>query len=56
MKKIILINGLLLCSVPFFGHSVMAAVHYTKTDIVGTARYMCMAGAFGALGQKRKAD
>ena len=50
MKKIILINGLLLCSVPFFGQSVMDAVNYTKTDIVGTARYMSMAGAFGALG------
>ena len=50
MKKIIAINGLLLCSIPFFGQSVMDAVNYLDQDIVGTARYMGMAGAFGALG------
>ena len=50
MKKIIAINGLLLCAMPFFGQTVMDDVNYTQTDIVGTARYMGMAGAFGALG------
>ena len=34
MKKIIAINGLLLCAMPFFGQTVMDAVNYRSEDVV----------------------
>lgn len=40
-----------LCSSPMlFGQGVVDALKYSQQDIRGTARYMGMAGAFGALG------
>ncbi|MFZ4455902.1 MAG: hypothetical protein ACOYOT_06745 [Bacteroidales bacterium] len=51
MKKIILttaVFGMVFCSL--FAQSEIDALKYSKTDINGTARYMSMGGAFGALG------
>lgn len=43
--------GAVLCSSPMlFGQGVVDALKYSQQDIRGTARYMGMAGAFGALG------
>ncbi|MDR0538616.1 MAG: outer membrane protein transport protein [Tannerellaceae bacterium] len=52
MKKIIaLVSALLLwCSNAIFSQGQLDAYKYAQSDILGTARYMSMSGAFGALG------
>jgi long-subunit fatty acid transport protein len=52
MKKVIvLVSALLLwCSNAIFSQGQLDAYKYSQTDILGTARYMSMGGAFGALG------
>lgn len=50
MKKIIIaITVILNCSL-IMAQTELDALKYVQTDINGTARYMSMAGAFGALG------
>jgi len=50
MKKIILATAVLLNCTFLMAQSELDALKYVQTDINGTARYMGMAGAFGALG------
>jgi hypothetical protein len=52
MKKIFLISSACfsLAIGSLFAQSEIDALKYSKSDINGTARYMSMAGAFGALG------
>ena len=51
MKRIGLIMSVLaFCGGSAFAQSQLDAYKYTQTDLVGTARYMSMGGAFGALG------
>lgn len=51
MKRSICIIVIALCSgASLFAQGGMNAYNYSKTDLKGTARYMGMAGAFGALG------
>ncbi|MEI7675626.1 MAG: hypothetical protein WCJ03_02495 [Bacteroidales bacterium] len=52
MKKIFLISSACfsLAVGSLFAQSEIDALKYSKSDINGTARYMSMAGAFGALG------
>ena len=38
------------CVASLFAQGSMNAYNYSRTDIKGTARYMGMGGAFGALG------
>ena len=50
MKKEAILGISLLLVANLSAQEISDAYRYTKTDIVGTARYMGMAGAFGALG------
>lgn len=50
MKKIILIVAVLISYTYSIAQTEFDALKITQTDITGTARYMSMAGAFGALG------
>ena len=50
MKRIIASLLISLSTIGSFAQSEFDALKYTQTDINGTARYMGMAGAFGALG------
>jgi len=50
MKKIILAMAVLFNGTLIMAQSELDALKYLQTDINGTARYMGMAGAFGALG------
>lgn len=51
MKRIGLLSACLVAALSsMFAQSEIDALKYSKTDINGTARYMSMAGAFGALG------
>ncbi|MDH6312947.1 long-subunit fatty acid transport protein [Parabacteroides sp. PFB2-10] len=51
MKKIsLLIAALTLCGSVAFSQSMLDAYKFGQTDMQGTARYMSMGGAFGALG------
>lgn len=50
MKKYILLSGLIVASSLAFGQEEFDALKYSMTDISGSARYVAMSGAFGALG------
>lgn len=50
MKRIITYISLSLLGITAFAQGEFDALKYNQTDIAGTARYMGMAGAFGALG------
>jgi hypothetical protein len=50
MKKSIALTLLALTSMAGYAQNEYDALRYSQTDIIGTARYMGMAGAFGALG------
>lgn len=51
MKRIIIFLNCVLCIVHCaFSQGLMDASKYANTDILGTARYMSMAGSMGALG------
>lgn len=50
MKKISTTLLTLAASLTSFGQSAIDAYNVTQTDLRGTARFMSMAGAFGALG------
>ena len=51
MKRIIIIVGLVIFSIQImFSQSDVDALRYARTTFGGTARYMAMAGSFGALG------
>ncbi|MDR2498179.1 MAG: hypothetical protein LBD28_01925 [Tannerellaceae bacterium] len=49
-KHILTIWALLLCCNALFSQGQLDAYNYAKSDLIGTARYMSMGGAFGALG------
>lgn len=50
MKKIYLLSTLLLLSSVSFAQSALDAYQFSQPDLKGTARFMSMGGAFGALG------
>jgi hypothetical protein len=50
MKKVIIIIALISSYSSIIAQTEFEALKYTQTEINGTARYMGMAGAFGALG------
>ncbi len=50
MKKIIIPALLALSTLGAMAQSEFDALKYSQSDIIGTARYMSMGGAFGALG------
>ena len=51
MKKIgMIVSVLALCGGTAFSQSQLDAYNYAKRDLSGTARYLSMGGAFGALG------
>lgn len=50
MKRYMLLGAALGCSVLLFGQAEMDAFRYSQPELKGTARYMSMGGAFGALG------
>ena len=50
MKRLIFSLSLALLFVSAYSQGEMDALKYSQTDIMGTARYMSMGGAFGALG------
>jgi len=50
MKKIIVAVAVILSCSNIIAQTEYDALKYTQNDITGTARYMGMAGAFGALG------
>lgn len=52
MKKIFIVTALTAAAVPFFAsaQSAVDAYNLSQSDLRGTARFMSMAGAFGALG------
>jgi len=50
MKKYILLSGLMVASSLAFAQEEFDALKYSLTDINGSARYVAMSGAFGALG------
>lgn len=51
MRKICIVMSVLaLCGGTAFSQSWLDAYKYTQNDLSGTARYMSMGGAFGALG------
>lgn len=50
MKKKIVIAALIALPMYMYGQSVTSAYSISQQDLRGTARYMSMAGAFGALG------
>jgi hypothetical protein len=49
-KYILSVLALSLCSNAIFSQGQLEAYNYAKSDLIGTARYMSMGGAFGALG------
>lgn len=50
MKRILFSIGIAFCTVPLFAQGELDALKYSQHDLRGTARYMSMGGAFGALG------
>jgi len=50
MKKYILLGGLLVSGAVAFAQQEFDALKYSLSDISGSARYVSMSGAFGALG------
>lgn len=50
MKKYILSVLLSACGLTVFAQAEFDALRLSQTDIIGTARYVSMSGAFGALG------
>lgn len=50
MKKYIVLANLMVSSLFVLAQSEFDALKYSKTDITGTARFIGMSGAFGALG------
>ncbi len=50
MKKLLLSSLALGCGVAAFGQSAIDAFRFAAPDMKGTARFMSMGGAFGALG------
>jgi len=50
MKKYILLTSLLMANSLVFAQAEFDALKYSLTDINGSARYVSMSGAFGALG------
>lgn len=50
MKKIYLLSTLLSLSCTTFAQSALDAYQFSQPDLKGTARFMSMGGAFGALG------
>jgi hypothetical protein len=50
MKKYILLAILSACGLSVFAQAEFDALRLSQTDIIGTARYVSMSGAFGALG------
>lgn len=51
MKRLgLIVSVLALCGGSAFSQSQMDAYKYTQTELTGTARYVSMGGAFGALG------
>lgn len=50
MKKYLLLSSLALLPASLFAQSAMEAYQFSQSDIKGTARFMSMGGAFGALG------
>ena len=50
MKKYILLSGLMAASSMAFAQEEFDALKYSLTDLSGSARYVSMSGAFGALG------
>ena len=50
MKKIFILILFTIATNSIFSQNEFDAVKYSQTDIVGSARYMGMAGAFGAVG------
>lgn len=50
MKKYILLGGLLVSCTAIFAQAEYDALKYSLTDLSGSARYVSMSGAFGALG------
>ena len=49
MKKLLLSSLALGCGVAAFGQSAIDAFRFAAPDMKGTARFMSMGGAFGAL-------
>ncbi|HET9570150.1 MAG TPA: hypothetical protein VFP20_01915 [Bacteroidales bacterium] len=50
MKKYILMVFMSVCGLTVFAQAEFDALRLSQTDIIGTARYVSMSGAFGALG------
>lgn len=50
MKKYLLISAAIAATFPSFSQSAMDGYQISQPDMKGTARFMSMAGAFGALG------
>ena len=50
MKHILFSIGIAFCTIPLFAQGELDALKYSQHDLRGTARYMSMGGAFGALG------
>jgi len=50
MKKYILLAFLSACGLTAFSQAEFDALRFSQTDISGTARFVSMSGAFGALG------
>lgn len=50
MKKVLIVMTALACSSAAFSQSELDAYNYARGDLNGTARYLAMGGAFGALG------
>ncbi|MDD4972266.1 MAG: outer membrane protein transport protein [Paludibacter sp.] len=50
MRKYFLLTGLLVASTMVFAQAEFDLLKYSLTDINGSARYVAMSGAFGALG------
>ncbi|MFA7042902.1 MAG: hypothetical protein WC186_00990, partial [Bacteroidales bacterium] len=50
MKKYFLLTSLLVVNTMVFAQGEFDVLKYSLTDITGSARYVAMSGAFGALG------
>lgn len=50
MKKVLIVMSVLALSSTAFSQSELDAFKYAQSDLNGTARYLSMGGAFGALG------
>lgn len=55
MKKYFITLAILGCAALTQAQTEFEAIKFAQTDIIGTARYMSMAGAFGALGGESSA-